>query len=116
MTPRPLVNVIVRASVPLAGVALMLSALPTLPTGSHAVQQFAAAALLAIGSVAWLVGRRLEGVCAVLAGGALAVIANVDANTGSANLRGLAIAAGPLVIPLVAVVAGSDGRWPWVAL
>jgi signal transduction histidine kinase len=116
VTSRPLADAIVRASVPLGGVVLMLSALPTLPNGAHAADQFVAAALLATGSVAWLVGRHLQGLCAVLVGGALAAIGNVDANRGSASLRGFAIAAGPLVIPLASAAAGWHARWSWLAL
>lgn len=116
MTSRTLAHAMVRAAVPVGGVALMLAALPTLPAGAHAADQFVAVALLATGSIAWLVGRHLQGLCAVLAGGALAAIGNVDANSGSATLRGLAIAGGPLVIPLAAAAVGWHGRWSWLAL
>jgi signal transduction histidine kinase len=114
--PTLLTDTIVRASVPLGGLALILVALPPQPAGAHAADLLVAAVLLAVGSIAWLVGRRMQGLCAVLAGTALAAIGNVDATSGSANLRGLAIAAAPLVIPLAAGACGGHGRLWWLAL
>ena len=54
--------------------------------------------------------------CAVTAGAALAWTANVDATTGSANLRGVAIAAGPLIVPLAVVGGIGRVRWWWLAI
>ena len=113
---KPLIETLVRASVPLGGLTLILIALPPMPAGSHATDLLVAAALLAVGSVAWLLGRHQQGLCAVLAGTALAAIGNADATNGSANLRGLAIAAGPLVVPLAAGACGARGRWWWLAI
>ncbi|MEP7112146.1 MAG: histidine kinase, partial [Ilumatobacteraceae bacterium] len=47
---------------------------------------------------------------------ALACTAVVDATSGTASLRGVAIAAGPLIVPLAVVASSERVRWWWVAI
>ncbi|MEP7114642.1 MAG: hypothetical protein ABI862_15355, partial [Ilumatobacteraceae bacterium] len=83
---RRIAEVIGRAFVPFAGLALILIALPATPADAHALNLFVAGAVVTVGSVAWLVGRSTQGVCAVMAGAALACTAVVDATSGTASL------------------------------
>ena len=116
MTPRFAGSAVARAIVPLGGLGLILVALPPTPSGAHATDLVAASALLAAGSIAWLVERRWQGACAVLSAVALAVVANADPVGGGASIRGLSIVAGPLVVPLSVGAMGGRGRWWWTAL
>lgn len=100
------------AILPFGGLAVLVVLLPATPSGDHTADLLIASALLAAGSVGWLLTLRWRGGWAVATAAALIVHATIN----PANVRWLTLAAGPLAVGFAAITIGGCTRFWGMAL